>query len=98
MNNFIKRHVKIHPDVLFQAVNGETVLLNLKNERYFGLDEVGTRIWQLLNDDGDLQKVFEIMLDEYDVDAFQLEQDIGKLVGELVEAGLIEIRIEEEKQ
>ena len=98
MNNFIKRHVKIHPDVLFQVVNGETVLLNLKNERYFGLDEVGTRIWQLLNDDGDLQKVFEIMLDEYDVDAFQLEQDIGKLVGELVEAGLIEIRIEEEKQ
>ena len=98
MNNFMKQHVKIHPDVLFQVVNGETVLLNLKNERYFGLDKVGTRVWQLLNAECGLQKVFEIMLDEYDVDAIQLEQDIDKLVGELVEAELIEIRIEEEKQ
>ena len=88
----MKQHVKIHPDVLFQVVNGETVLLNLKNERYFGLDEVGTRIWQLLNDDGDLQKAFAIMLDEYDVEASQLEEDINKLVGELLEDGLIEIK------
>src|SRR3990172_5074462 len=97
MNDLIKQHVKIPSDVLFQIVNGEAVLLNLKNERYFGLDEVGTRIWRLLNGECDLQKVFEIMLDEYDVDANQLEQDINKLVRELVEAGLIEIRTEEEK-
>ena len=92
MNELIKQHVKIPPDVLFQIVNGETVLLNLKNEKYFGLDEVGTRVWQLLNDECDLQKVFEIMLDEYDVDADQLEHDINKLVRELVAAELIEIQ------
>ncbi len=35
--------------VLVRALDRESVLLNLETERYFGLDEVGTRMWQLLN-------------------------------------------------
>jgi hypothetical protein len=34
------------PEVLVQELEGEAVLLNLASERYFGLDDVGTRIWQ----------------------------------------------------
>ena len=40
----------VSKDVLFQEVAGETVLLDLNSESYFGLDEVGTRIWTLLNE------------------------------------------------
>jgi hypothetical protein len=39
--------VKVNDDVLFQELQGEAVLLNLKSGVYFGLDPVGTRIWQL---------------------------------------------------
>ena len=38
--------IQISPDVLSQEVNGETVLLDLEGESYFGLNEVGTRVWQ----------------------------------------------------
>ena len=60
------------PDVLFQGVSGEIVILDLKSESYFGLDEVGARIWQLMQGHGGLQYVFEVMLEEYEVEANQL--------------------------
>lgn len=71
-----------------QEVSGETVLLDLKGECYFGLDEVGTRIWQLIQEHGDLKKIHEIMLDEYHVDGEKLQRDLDDLVTKLVDAGL----------
>ena len=40
--------IRISDNVLSQEVAGETVLLDLASESYFGLDEVGTRVWQML--------------------------------------------------
>jgi len=81
--------VKLSPDALFQEVAGEVVIMDLKSESYFGLDEVGGRIWQLMQQHGDLQIVFEVMLDEFDVEPDQLEVDMKSLLGELTNSGLI---------
>jgi hypothetical protein len=81
--------VSVSPDVLFQEVGGEAVLLDLKSESYFGLDDVGMRIWQLLQEQGSLRAVFDRMLAEYDVDPARLEADLLKHVGELADAGLV---------
>ena len=86
------KHVRILPDILFQEVGGETVLLNFNNESYFGLDAVGTRFWQLLQDETDLRNIIALMLDEYDVEAERLENDLDELIDRMVEAKLIEIR------
>ena len=91
MTSFLHQKVRIDPDVLFQEVNGETVLLNLKNECYFGLDSTGTRVWKLLNQQNDLTKLFNTMLEEYDVDRNQLEADLERLLNEMEEAKLIVI-------
>ena len=80
--------ITISKEALSQEVNGETVILDLQSESYFGLDEVGTRIWQLLGEENDMQKVFDVLLQEYDVEAEQLEQDLIELVDKLIEAGL----------
>ena len=84
-------NIKISPDVLTQEVSGETVLLELKSETYFGLDEVGTRIWQLLKKKGDVQFVLEHLLNEYDVDKETLQKDLNDLLRELESSGLIEM-------
>ena len=76
-------------EALSQEVNGETVILDLKSESYFGLDEVGTRIWQLLQEHGDTRKTFDIMLKEFDVDENQLEYDMNALLDELIKNGLV---------
>lgn len=87
----LQQKVTISSEVLSQEVDGETVLLDLESESYFGLDEVGTRIWQLLNEGSNLQTVFDILLGEYDVDEKQLEKDIQDHVARLVEAGLVSL-------
>ena len=83
--------VEISKDVLAQEVSGETVLLDLEGESYFGLDEVGTRIWQLLQEHGSVQKAYEMLLVEYDVEAEQLEKDMEDIISKLEAAGLISI-------
>lgn len=81
--------IEISPDVLFQEINGETVLLDLKSESYFGLDTTATRIWQLLKDQRNLDEIFDIMADEFDVDPAVLRKDLQVHVQELESAGLI---------
>ena len=80
---------KISDEVLSQEVNGETVLLDLEGESYFGLNEVGTRIWQLLQADITIEEALDTLTGEYDVSRVQLECDVGALLDQLAEAGLV---------
>lgn len=87
----LQQKVTISSEVLSQEVDGETVLLDLNSENYFGLDEVGTRIWQLLNEGNDLQHVLNTLLAEYEVDEQQLKKDLQDHITQLVDAGLISL-------
>ena len=77
--------------VLSQEVSGETVLLDLSSEQYFGLDRVGTRFWQLLDGRRSLGEVIDSMLEEYDVSQEQLHSDVFALLEALQAAHLIEV-------
>lgn len=83
--------ISISKNVLAQELAGETVLLDLNSENYFGLDAVGTRVWQLLNEGQDGAILIDTLLDEYEVEREVLEKDISELLNRLREAGLIEI-------
>lgn len=72
-----------------QELDGESVLLNLESERYFGLDDVGTRVWQHLLEHRQLERVCMEMHKEFDVDESTLRADVLRLVDELVEAGIV---------
>lgn len=92
MTPTLAERVSISPEVLFQEIGGEAVLLDLKSESYFGLDEVGTRIWQLLEGQGSLRTVYGRLLAEYDVESGRLEEDLLRYIGELADAGLLTVR------
>ena len=79
------------PDVISQEVSGETVLLDLQSENYFGLDEVGTRIWQLIKETDDLRSIYNTLLDEYEVEEERLEKDLEALLGEISDLGLVKL-------
>ncbi len=88
----LNQSIKASPEVMSQEVSGETVLLDLASESYFGLDEVGTRVWQLLQEGGSLQRVFDTMLKEYEVEPEQLTADLDELLTKLSESGLVSIK------
>ena len=87
----LSSRVKISEHTLFQELSGEAVLLELSRGVYFGLDAVGTRIWQLLGEGRSLQETVATLVDEYDVAAEQGAEDLLALVRELQEHRLIEI-------
>lgn len=84
----LPQRVVLSPEAMFQEISGEGVILDLASSTYFGLDEVGVRLWQLLQADSSLQAALDTLLSEYDVEQLQLEQDLSRLVGQFVDAGL----------
>jgi hypothetical protein len=81
----------ISDQVIFQVVADESVLLDLASENYLGLDEVGTRIWELINDGETMRSVVTTLLDEYDTDEDTLVRDLDNLLGDLQTQGLIKL-------
>jgi hypothetical protein len=70
---------------------GEAAILNLKNGVYYGLDRVGARIWNLLQQPTTLSQLRDTLQADYDVDGPTLESDIRDLLSKLAEQGLIDI-------
>jgi hypothetical protein len=77
--------------VIFTKVEQDAILLNTRTNKYFVLEEVGERLWELLNAGNSLRKSYGMLLDEYDVEPVQLEQDLLSLLAHLTENGLVEI-------
>ncbi len=84
------RSVRAPSHVLVRELEGESVLLNLDSETYFGLDEVGTRMWVSLTTAPSIEAAFETLKGEYDVAPEKLRDDLEALIGQLLEKGLLE--------
>lgn len=85
----LDRTVRVGEDTVFRELSGEAVLLQLDAGMYFGLDPVGTRLWQLIAERGKLREVLVLAQTEFDVDAATLERDLLALVEQLVEKKLV---------
>jgi hypothetical protein len=79
----------VSPAVVFRQLEDGAVLLDLESGVYFGLDEVGTRVWTLLLERGTTAAVCDAMLGEFEVDPEILAGDVSRLVGELQQNGLV---------
>lgn len=91
MSVSFNQRVKLSDDVLISDLEGESVILNLNSERYYGLDKVGTRFLTLLSASESIEHAFEALLAEYDVEADALRVDLTELLLNLREQGLVEI-------
>ena len=83
--------VRVPDDVLISNLQDESVILNLNSERYFGLDNVGTRMLTVLSTSNSIEAAYELLLTEYDVDPHLLRRDLISLIENLVEQGLLAI-------
>jgi predicted RNA-binding protein len=87
----IASRVKLSEDVLFQELQGDAVLLDLKTGVYFGLDKVGTRIWTLLGEHKVIAGAVDAMTQQFDVTPERCAGDVLALVLKLHDHGLLEI-------
>ena len=87
----LNKKVTFADTVFAQEVDGEMVLLDMNSENYFGLDAVGTDIWQSMQEKATLQEVLEVLLDQYEVEEEVLKKDLVSFVEKLEESGLVEV-------
>lgn len=88
----LNSEIRVNEDVLFQDLHGEGVLLNLKTGVYFGLDPVGTRVWQLLGDHPRLSAIVEALTAEYEIAEGQCAADLLALVADFEKHALVTIK------
>lgn len=87
----ISSRVVVAETAVFRELEGEAVLLNLDTGMYFGLNEVGTRMWRLMEQHGQLDAVRDAIVGEFDVNASTAERDLLALVAALREKGLVQV-------
>lgn len=81
--------VTVPDDVLISHLQEESVILNLDSEKYFGLDDVGTRFLSVLTSSESIEAAYERLRNEYDVDPQILRNDLLSLVNNLIDQGLL---------
>jgi hypothetical protein len=72
-------------------VDDEVVILNFDAGVYYGLEDVGARVWELLREPHTVAELREKLIGEYDVEAERCATDLDELLGQLVAAGLVEV-------
>ncbi|HVM74747.1 MAG TPA: PqqD family protein [Candidatus Saccharimonadales bacterium] len=79
--------VPVH--VLIRHLDGESVLLNLETEKYFGLDATGTRMWEVATQSESIEMAYTTLLQEFEVEPDTLRENLGELIARLIENGLL---------
>lgn len=79
-------------DVLSAAVDTELVMMRMESSGYFGLDAIGRRIWELLDQPRTVAAICATLLNEYDVQPAECEADVLRFLGELVTYGVVVVR------
>ena len=83
--------VQVPEHVATRDLDGELVLLNYDSETYFGLDEVGTRMLEVLRSSPTIDAGVDQLLAEFDVEPARLREDVQELLRRLVDGGLVEL-------
>ena len=78
-------------DVVSCDLGGETAMLDMKEGVYYGLNEMGTIIWEYIQKPITLQEIVDRILDEYEVDEETCYGDLVELVEQMMKNGLVEI-------
>ena len=88
-----RRYVK-DPSVVYREIAGEAILVPIRRnlvdmQSIYTLDNVGADIWKLIDGERTLADIREALLDEYDVEASALSQDLDEFIDQLVAVGAI---------
>lgn len=91
MSILFSKSLKLPEGLHFQELeNGETVFLNINNESYFGLDEIGSDIWKELQSSKNIETAYKKILKKYEVEPEILKKDIEELIPKLINNGILE--------
>ncbi len=84
--------VVVARDQVSSDLGGETAILNFRTGTYYGLNAVGVRIWDLIQEPRSVGDIRDVLVNEYEVEPGRCESDLVALLQLLAEEGLVEVR------
>lgn len=90
--------VSVPEGVMIREIDGESVILNLSRESYFGLDRVGTRCWNWLVESSTIEDACHRLSETYEIETDRAVTDMKNLITQLVEGGLMEVHNDSESK
>jgi hypothetical protein len=75
--------VQRNPDMIFTDFGAEMVMLSMEDSRYYGINEVGVRVWELIETPTPIAGIIDVICDEFDVSTERCEQDVLAFVSQL---------------
>ena len=77
--------VKRNPELVHSDMDGETVMMSIEQSEYYGLDSVGTRIWNLIEEEMSVSDICTSLVSEYEVEKQQCQQDVIHFLQDMIE-------------
>jgi len=84
-------YIKRNNEVFASQIDDEVVMMNIQSGKYYGMDAIGSRIWELINEKIQVQQVVDQLLEEYEVSEERCQSDVLEFLDELKENKLVEV-------
>ena len=84
-------YIKRNKEVFASEIDDEVVMMNVDTGKYYGMDTVGSRIWELIAEEIQVREVINKLMEEYDVEEEQCEKDVLEFLNELYENKLVQV-------
>ena len=78
-------------EIVASDIDGETVMMSIENGEYYGLDDIGSRIWELIEKPVKVSDLIDTLLERFDVDRETCERDVLKFLNELNEYKILNV-------
>ncbi len=85
LNTIVSKNLQI----ISSKMDNEVVMMSVEKGNYYGLNRVGSEIWEKLTEPITVAGLCEKLLQEFDVEKDKCEQDVIKYLEKLVSEGLI---------
>lgn len=92
MSVTLPTRVHISEHVISQELEDDCVLLDMASEQYYGLDDVGARIWQFFTEEDDIDAILTRLRAYYGADEGTLRHDLAAFISQLQAEGLVNVQ------
>jgi hypothetical protein len=73
-------------------LDGSLVMLHPDSGKFFTLGDTGLAIWRMLDDENEVDRIVQLLVTEYEIDADSCRAEVDRFTDQLVAAGFAEIR------
>lgn len=89
-----KQRLRVKPSIIYTELdNKEAVLLNFETKYFYGLNEVGAKIWQMLDGKKTIEEITNAIVDEYDIDKDKAFNSVNRHIKKLIKEKMVEVTV-----